>query len=128
VPITKDAILKPRPAKTELVPCPEWGDVLVKALSGAERDQFEAGLTDNDGQRDLTNMRARLLVLAIVGEDGKPLLAPEDVSALGGQPAAEIDRCFQVAKRLAGIGEEKSAEKNSGRAASGDSVSASPPT
>lgn len=123
----REKILQNRPAKTEAVLCPEWDcSVNVKAISGTERDEYESSLSDDNGERSIANMRARLCVLACVDDDGKPLFTSDDAAALGKQPASALDRVFQVAKRLGGIGQEavKDAEKNSESGPSVDSPSA----
>ena len=103
--LTKQAILSAQDLKTEDVAVPEWGgDVRVRTLTGTERDAFESGLVAKDGQRDLANLRARLLSLAIVDENGARLFSETDTALLGGKSAAALDRLFEVAQRLNGIG------------------------
>ena len=121
----REKILTRRPVRKELVACPEWEcDVWVKAVKGRERDEYEAGLYDGDGKRNIANMRARLCVIACVDDDGKPVFTASDVAELGEQDAAPLDRCFQAAKRLAGIGEDEVAKKNSKETPSDASPSA----
>lgn len=115
---------------TETVPVPEWGgSVLVRSMTGADRDAFEATLVvEKDGKRsaDLTSMRAKLVAMTVVDENGLRLFSAEDVPALNVRSATALERVFQVAQRLSGIGAEavKEAEKNSEAAPSGDSASA----
>lgn len=91
----------------EDVPVPEWGGVArVKALSGAERDRYEASLATQRGkkmQMDMTNARARLVAIAVIDEAGQPLFSPRDAEALGEKSAAALDRVFDAAMRLAGM-------------------------
>ena len=89
----------------EDVPVPEWGGtVRIKTMTGAARDAFEASLVQEGGKRDFTNLRARLLAHAIVGEDDQPVFSAADVDALGQKSAAALDRLYDVAQRLNGIG------------------------
>jgi hypothetical protein len=108
--LTRDAILGASDIKTEDVHVPEWGGtVRVKGLTAAQRDRFEADSVTGNGKRrdvNLINIRARLVALSIVGEDGAPLFNPGDVKALGDKSAGALDRVFSVASRLSGIGEE----------------------
>lgn len=108
--LTRDAILGASDIKTEDVHVPEWGGtVRVKGLTAAQRDRFEADSVTGNGKRrdvNLINIRARLVALSIVGEDGAQLFNPGDVKALGDKSAGALDRVFSVASRLSGIGEE----------------------
>jgi hypothetical protein len=105
--LSREEILAASDVTTETVNVPEWGGaVLVKALSGAERDRFEASVAERKGKKtrlNMTNVRARLAALAIVDEAGKPLFRPGDVEALGQKSAAGLNRVFDVAMRLAGM-------------------------
>lgn len=106
--LSRDEILKNTDLPTETVSVPEWGgDVLVRALNGRERDEFEAStLLIRDGRddgRDLRNVRAKLAAKAIVGEDGKRLFTDQDVWALGELSAAALTRVFEAVSRLSGI-------------------------
>lgn len=91
--------------KRELVSVPEWGcDVYVRTMTGSERDAFEQSLAGKDGQRDLTNLRARLLVKTLVDEAGVRAYGDDEAHWLGGKAAAVLDRLFEVAQRLNGLG------------------------
>jgi len=95
---------------TEIVEVPEWGgSVKVKALTGSERDKYESdSLTGRGRNRDinLANIRARLVALTVIDDNGKPLFSSIDIAALGGKSAKALDRIFDVAQRLSGISEE----------------------
>jgi hypothetical protein len=103
----KTDILEAPDAHTEEVEVPEWGGwVLVKALSGSERDRFEASVMSQNGKgakRNLENIRAKLVVTACVDHKGKTIFSPADIKALGDKNAAALDRVFTVAQRLAGL-------------------------
>lgn len=127
--LTRDAILGASDIKSEDVHVPEWGGtVRVKGLTAAQRDRFEAESVTGAGKRrdvNLVNIRARLVALSIVGDDGQPLFNPGDVKALGDKSAGALDRVFSVASRLSGIGEDDIEElgKPSEETASDDSSS-----
>jgi hypothetical protein len=120
-----DAILARSALKTEEVKVPEWADpetgadtVLVRELRGRERDEWEASLTVQRGQKmvpDVANMRAKLAARAIVGDDGEPVFSQTDVAALGELSAAALDRVFEAASRLSGLNpaDVEAAAKNS---------------
>jgi hypothetical protein len=130
----RDAILAAKSLRTEEVDVPEWGGtVLVRELSGRERDEWEASLAVQRGKQmvpDVANIRAKLAARTIVGDDGEPVFTQQDVAALGELSAAALDRVFDVASRLSGLNPEdaEAMVKNSGAAPGGGSSSASPAT
>ena len=128
----RDAILAAKSLRTEEVKVPEWGGtVLVRELSGRERDEWEASLAVQRGKTmvpDVANIRAKLAARTIVGDDGEPVFTQQDVAALGELSAAALDRVFDVASRLSGLNPEdvEAMTGNSGAAPGGGSSSASP--
>jgi len=128
--LTRDAILAAPDMLTEEVPVPEWGGtVLVRGLTGTERDAFEEEMITGKGKNrdvNLSNFRARLIVKSVVDKSGKRLFTQADMVALGGKSAAAIQRVFQVAMRLSGMSEEDVEEltKNSEPGQSDSSTSA----
>jgi hypothetical protein len=136
--LNRDDILKPRDLKVEEVDVPEWGGIVrIRELTGEGQNAFQASLRrtrpngqtimDQDGNPilDLTNASAKLLVRAIVGDDGEPLLSLADVDALGQESGAVLERVALIARRLSGMTDEAvdDAEGNSDAAPSGDSTS-----
>jgi hypothetical protein len=130
--LSRDAILAAKSLRTEEVAVPEWGGtVLVRELSGRERDEWEASLAVMRGKTmvpDVANIRAKLAARTIVGDDGEPVFTQQDVAALGELSAAALDRVFDVASRLSGLNPEdvEAMTGNSGAAPGGGSSSASP--
>lgn len=105
--LTKDAILSANDLVTEDVAVPEWGGtVRVRTISGAERDAFEQAIVTRKGknvQTNLANIRAKMVALCVVDENGQRLFADKDVLLLGTKSAAALDRVFTVAQQLAGL-------------------------
>ena len=105
--LTREAILQADDLPRELVEVPEWGGALyVRALTGAERDAFEQSIVETRGKNtrmNLRNIRARLVALTVVDEDGNRLFSDDDVEALGRKSAAALNRVFEVAQRLSGL-------------------------
>lgn len=105
--LTRDAILSAVDIPQEDVAVPEWGgSVLVRGLTGRQRDAFEAGMIRGQGKNQqlvLENMRAKLSALTIVDEQGSRLFSEVDVKALSEKSAAALDRVFAVAMRLSGL-------------------------
>lgn len=104
--LSRDQILNKPDLLTEVVSVPEWGgDVMVKAITGAQRDQYEASLfAGAKNTRNYTNIRAKLVAISIVDEKTeKPLFSLGDIEALGNKSAAGLDKVFTVAQRLSGL-------------------------
>lgn len=113
---TRDDILNAADEIAETVNVPEWKlTVRVKALTGTERDRYEAsGLIWGKGDKgeptvtgmNPENMRARLVAKTLVDETGALLFSEKDVTALGAKNAAALNRLFEVARRLSGLSTE----------------------
>jgi hypothetical protein len=109
----REAILSRDDLPVEVVSVPEWGmDVRVRALSGTERDAYEAScmkrLQARQGEEpkvEMTfeNMRAKLVVRSVVDEAGARVFTDADAATLGGKNAAALNRLFEVAQRLSGL-------------------------
>ena len=127
--LTREQILGADDLKTESVKVPEWGgQVVVRELTGTERDTWESSVVKTHGTRvtiDSQNMRAKLAALCIVDDDGKRLFTEKDVVKLGKKSAAALDRVTDVARRLSRIGEDELEKlgKASRSTRSGDSAS-----
>ena len=136
--LSRDQILKADDLATEEVAVPEWpgddgepGTVLVRGLTGKERDSFEDSLYQQRGRqmvRNAANIRAKLVIRCVIGDDGEPLFGPEDIPVLGEKSGAALDRLWEVASRLSGMNEDdiEAMEGNSGAAPRGDSTSGLP--
>jgi len=95
----------------ELVSVPEWGgDVYVRTFSASDRDRFESDYLASKTE----NIRAKLAVMTVCDEERNLLFTQDDIPALGAKSAKALDRIFEVAIRLNGIGKEdiEAAEKN----------------
>lgn len=106
----RDEILGADDLRTKDIPVPEWGgEVRIKALTGEERDRFEASLTQTRGNKtkqNMENFRARLIALCIVNEDGERLFVTADIKALGRKSVAALQRVFNACNELNGLSEE----------------------
>lgn len=127
--LTKEQILKAKDAETRDVAVPEWGGtVRVRAMTGEERDRFEASIVQTRGrnvQRNLANIRAKLVACTVVDETGKLVFSFEDVTALGQKSAKALDRVYSAAAELSGISDNDVEEmaKNSEPGQSDGSIS-----
>ena len=129
--LTKDQILEAHDLSTESVTVPEWGgDVLVRTMTGADRDAFESSMitTLADGTRkpNMANMRAKLVALTVVDQAGNLVFGVADVDRLALKSASALERVFNAAQRINGLGvqAEADAAKNSGAGLSASSTSA----
>jgi hypothetical protein len=131
--LTRQDIVAAQDIETETVEVPEWdGGVIIRAMSGADRDRFENSLTtvraDGRHEANLTNMRSKLVAMCAVDEQGRPLFGPDEIDDLAKKSAAAIERLFVVAQRMNGLAPENvgDAVKNSAPGLNGASSSVSP--
>ena len=129
--LTKDQILEAQDLQSESVEVKEWGgSVLVRTMTGADRDAFEASMitTLADGTRkpNMANMRAKLVALTVVDDAGNLLFGVSDVDRLALKSASALERVFTAAQRINGLGAqaEDLAAKNSVAGLSASSTSA----
>ncbi len=106
---------------------PEWGGrkVLVRGMTGRDRDNWEASVYKQKGtdvRLNMKNARAKLVALCVVDEDGNRLFNDGDISTLGNKSAKALDRIFTFAQELSGISKDDIDEltKNSEEANSDD--------
>lgn len=122
--LNKQQILESKDILTETVKVPEWGgEVLVRGITLAEKDDWTDSIM-SDGKADIKGASAKLCVLCMRNEDDDSLIfGMDDVPALQEKSAAAMDRIFQVAQRLSGIGQEDIEEtvKNSVETQTSDS-------
>lgn len=109
-PLTREAILAAVDIMSETVTVPEWGGtIIVRGLTGDERDDFEASCLRGKGRKtevNYRNARAKLVVRSCYTPEGARLFTDEDATALGKKGAAALNRVYEVAARLSGLTEE----------------------
>jgi len=112
--LTKTQILEANDLTTKKVAVSEWGgDVMIRTMTGTERDAFEISLFDSKGnsmKTNMTNMRAKLLAQCLVGEDGNKIFDEKEIIKLGSKSAKILDRLYTIARDLNGIGAEDEEE------------------
>lgn len=134
--LSREAILDANDLETDTVPVPEWGgEVLVKALSGEERDAFESSLLikvpvvgkpgEFTMEQESSNLHAKFVARVIVDEAGNRIFNDSDIAALGRKSAAALHRVYDRAAEMSGLTAtaQEEAEGNSDAAPSGDSTS-----
>ena len=102
--LTKDSILAVQDFTTKTVDVPEWGgSVLLRGLSSRDKDKFETELAET---QDLNNLRARLVVLSLVDENGERMFSDDEADSLGQKNALVIGRLFDEVRELSGMSDE----------------------
>jgi hypothetical protein len=108
--LSRDAILAADDIEYDTLEVPQWGGtVRVRALTGTERDAYEASMSQQRGKnyvRNLANIRAKLVVKCVVDDDGVRIFTDQDAPALGKKSAAALDLIFEVAAKLSRLSEE----------------------
>lgn len=93
-----------------------WGvTFFLRTISGAERDGFELAMNPDGKSRNLGNLRARLVALCAVDENGNRIFDDADIARLGKKSAMILDDLFEQARELNGMTTDavEKAEKNS---------------
>ena len=125
--VTRDAIFGGMTLPREEVSA-FGGRVIVQGLTVNQRDDFEAGclITERNGKQrvNVLGMRAKLVALCCINQDGSRLFEDADALKIGALPAKDVERVFEAAQRLSGISDRdlEELEKNS---ASGPPVASS---
>lgn len=103
--LSRDEILAVNDCRTVEVQVPEWGgSVLVRVMSGRDRDRFEFMVQkDKDAGKSIDNFRAKFCASIVCDEQGKALFSEADIEALGNKSAAALDRILTRGLELAGM-------------------------
>jgi len=106
--LTKEQILSADDLPEEVVDVPEWGGkVLIRGMTGAERDAFEESIMVGRGPNrevNLRNFRAKLVARSIVDPVTKErMFSDSEIAELGKKSARALQRVFEAALRLNGM-------------------------
>lgn len=91
-------------AKVEKVDVPGVDAVYVRAMSGAEFDEYEAACVAAGDKKASKANRHLLLRLTVCDADGKATFGPADEEFLKSLPAAVVNPLAKKAMELAGLG------------------------
>lgn len=122
--LSKHDILNADDKAVHWVDVPEWGgQVGLREMTGAERDQFERVADDySKGKPSGANLASHLLCLTLCDESGDRLFTAEDVEALAAKNGNIIYRLSMKAAEISSIDDnaltEASDELKNGRASS----------
>lgn len=107
--LTREQILEADDIRTIELDVPEWlgGTLVLRELSGEERDLFESSTIEQRGKNvhvNLHNARARLAALSIIDpETGKKMFSQADVAKLAKKSGSALQRVFDAAMDLSKI-------------------------
>lgn len=111
--LSRSQIVAASDLPVQVLEVPEWGGyVRIRALTGFERDAFEASVQPPPqargriAQMNLDNIRARLVSLCMIDEQGHRLFPEEYCEALGQKSAKALDRVFKSCQKLCGLTQE----------------------
>jgi hypothetical protein len=93
---------------------PEWGiseedGGFIRGLTGSGRDAYESGIRNyRNGQMvvNLKDVRARLVAMCLVDEDGNRVFSDKEIQALGAKSGQVLERLFDKAAALSGLSKE----------------------
>lgn len=102
--LSRDQILEKRKPRIEEAALPDGSKVLVRVMTGAERDGYEAGnyTLGADGKAKLTldNARARLVVRCLCDADGKRLFQDSDAAEVGKIDGVWLEAVVKECERI----------------------------
>lgn len=109
--LSRDDILSVNDLKRERLEVPEWGgEVLLRTLTGAQRDAFEASMVKNKNGRQVSNYenaRAKLVALCLIDEEGRQLFrATKEIEMLGQKSVAALQRVYNKCMEMNGMTDE----------------------
>lgn len=104
----RDQILAADDRKIEPIDIPEWpgGPFYLRVWSGDERDQWESDSRTADNKLNMQHFRARVCVLSLTDDKGVRIFADADVAKVGEKSALVLDRIFDAARKLNGLGQD----------------------
>jgi len=85
--------------------------VWLRPLKSRDRDNFEASVVGVDGHRDLHNLRARLVALCWVDEDGTPVGSEDEIGDL---QADFVGALFDAVRKMNGMDTDSVEEAGKG--------------
>jgi len=102
--LTREQILEMQDIEYREVVVKEWegGTVRIRSLTAQEREAYDAWLFSVKAL-DATTSRSRLLSMAIVDGDGKPIFTEGDIQALAKKNSKVVVRLSYIAQKLSGM-------------------------
>jgi hypothetical protein len=101
--LTREQILEAQDIEVREIDVPEWGGIVkIRALTLREREEYDSWLFSTN-KLDSTTSRARLLSMAIVGDDGNPIFTEGDIKALAKKNSKICVRLSYIVQKLSGM-------------------------
>jgi len=102
--LTREQILEMQDIEYREVTVKEWegGTVRVRSLTAQEREEYDSWLFTVK-KLDATTSRSRLLSMAIVDDDGKPIFTESDIQALAKKNSKVIVRLSYIVQKMSGM-------------------------
>lgn len=113
--LNREEILSKEDLPKEEVEVPEWGgSVFIRGMNGKERDEIETLFMAAQKKDSLKGIRAYLICMVTMDENGNHLFEKKDAEALSEKSGLALDRLFNVALKLSGMSPDslERAEKN----------------
>lgn len=106
--LNKDEILNIEDCNFVDLEIPEWkGSVRISTMTGTARDRFESNLMTKSGKINHDNVRAKLVAACLVDDKNELLFSEKDIVALGKKSCKTLNKIFEVAQKINGIGDEE---------------------
>jgi hypothetical protein len=105
VALTRDQILAKRNVRERApVEVPGWGTIYVAKFTARDRDRFEEIVTGGiPGKVNLRNVRAQVVTLLAVDEDGVRLFQDGDAEAIGELDSDAVQAIVDAGFKLNGL-------------------------
>lgn len=108
---TREEVLSADDVRYTVVDVPEWNSkkkLRLRSMRARDRDRIEAMVTQvkGKGRTVVENIRATVVAVCAVNGAGETIFTTEDIEALGERDAAAMDRAFDAAWKLSGMGVE----------------------
>lgn len=107
--LSKAEILKADGLKTATVSVPEWGgDIVIREMTGAQRDVWDTMMASRYNAKtgqitSMKGMRAKMIVLSVVDEDGKPMFNDKDLDVISEKSSVVLDRICEAIRDINGL-------------------------
>ncbi len=102
--VTRDQFLAATAPTTERVAVPEIGDdaeIIIAEMSAIAKERYEDLIFDKQGKLVADkSLRAILVAMTAVDDDGEPLFTKADVDELGKRAGGVVARLYAVALRI----------------------------
>ena len=106
--LSRDQILHAEDLIVEEIDVPEWGGkVFLRVMTGTNRGLYDGKYAKINEMPHLHHdVRIQLLIYTLCDEHGNQLFTNQDIPILGAKNGSVIDRLFDIAMEMNGIGKK----------------------